>query len=306
MFWREPRVGIDLLLEPTECAYSSYDEYSDDVRKKMQIANSIVETQLRAVFDRAKRRYDQRVKSVQFQVGDFAYYYSPRLQPGRGRKFRNLTSGPYKIVRKVNDVNYTIQKSPSTRMFIVHVDRLLKYRGETIPACWKNQVSSLASKAGFIDNQIIESRSESDEQPTFELNHCLFSLSKPLSVAELENNCITPGDLETEPVDTCRVQVEVGIVPAYDESGQFVRINNCWTPDSGLQNPSVTNVVRISKKADSSLPTRMLRYRRNRVARLIDPIKTSSVHRRLEIMRKKFNRMFRYRHNQSREGTGQN
>ena len=66
MFWREPRVGIDLLLERTECAYSSHYEYSDKVRKKMQITNSIVEKQLRAVFDRAKRRYDQRVKSVQF------------------------------------------------------------------------------------------------------------------------------------------------------------------------------------------------------------------------------------------------
>ena len=200
MFWREPRVGIDLLLEPTECAYSSYDEYSDDVRKKMQIAHSIVEKQLRAVFDRAKRRYDQRVKSVQFRVGDFAYYYSPRVQPGRGRKFRNLTSGPYKIVRKVNNVNYAIQKSPTTRMFIVHVDRLLKYCGETIPACWKNQASSLVSNVGLIEKQTINSRSESDEQPTFELNHCLDSLSKPSSVAELKNNCITPGDPESEPV----------------------------------------------------------------------------------------------------------
>ena len=191
-------------------------------------------------------------------------------------------------------------------MFIVHVDRLLKYRNETILACWKNQVSPLASKAGFIDSQIIESRSESDEQPTFELDHCLVSLSKPPSVAELANLRITPGYLETEPVDTCRVQVEVGIMPAYDESGQFVRINNCWTADSGLQNPNVTNVVRIPKKADASLPTWMLSYRRNRVARLIDQLKTSYVHRRFEIKQKKFNRMLRYRHNQSREGTGQN
>ena len=139
MFWREPRVGIDLLLETQEPAYSDYDEYSDDVRRKMQIANGIVEQQLRTVFERAKRRYDQRVKAVQFKVGEFVYYYSPRLHGGRGRKFRNLTSGPFKIMRKVNHVNYVIQKTPHARPFTVHVDRLLKYWKEEVPPCWKNE-----------------------------------------------------------------------------------------------------------------------------------------------------------------------
>ena len=96
--------------------------------------------------------------------------------------------------------------------------------------------------------------------------------------------------------------------PADDESRQFVRINNCLTEDSGLRNPYVTNVLRISKKADAFVPTRMLNYRRNRVRRSIDQLKTidsaSSVHRRFEIRGKKFNRMLRYRRNPSREITG--
>ena len=115
LYLREPRVGIDLLLQKNEPAYKNLDDYSDEVRRKMQIAYKIVENQLKVVFDRAKRRYDARVRSVKFDVGELCYFYSPRLFGGRGRKFRNQTSGPWKIIRKVNDVNYGIQKTPKSK-----------------------------------------------------------------------------------------------------------------------------------------------------------------------------------------------
>ena len=102
-----------------------------------------MENQLKVVFDRAKRRYDARVRSVKFDVGDLCYFYSPRLFAGRGRKFRNQTSGPCKVIRKVNDVNYSIQKSPKSKVMIVHVDRMVKYFGEVLK-CWlENEVKKV-------------------------------------------------------------------------------------------------------------------------------------------------------------------
>ena len=101
----------------------------------MQQAYRIVSEQLRVTFEQAKRRYDQRVKSVRFKLHEFVWFYCPRIRPGRGRKFRQLTSGPFRIVRILNDVNYAIQKIPNGRIQICHVDRLLKYEGET-PAIW--------------------------------------------------------------------------------------------------------------------------------------------------------------------------
>jgi hypothetical protein len=138
MFLREPRVGLDLLLDKQEPAYRDFEEYSDEVRKRMQIAYKIVEEQLRVTFDRAKRRYDARVKAVRFKAGDYCYYYCPRILPGRGRKFRMQTSGPWKVIRVVNDVNYVIQKTPTGRILIVHVDRMVKFEGD-LPPCWKNK-----------------------------------------------------------------------------------------------------------------------------------------------------------------------
>ena len=68
LYLREPRVGIDLMLHKKEPAYQHFDQYSDEVRRKMQVAYRIVENELKVVFDCAKRRYDARVKSVKFSV----------------------------------------------------------------------------------------------------------------------------------------------------------------------------------------------------------------------------------------------
>ena len=135
VFLREPRVGIDLFLDKSEPAYQDSDEYAETVRKRMQKAYRIVSDHLKTTFDRAKRRYDQRVREVRFKLNSYVWFYCPKLHAGRGRKFRKLTDGPYRIIRILNDVNYVIQKHPGSRPQICHVDRLLKYEGET-PKVW--------------------------------------------------------------------------------------------------------------------------------------------------------------------------
>jgi len=50
--------------------------------------------------------------------------------------------GPYKIVKKITDVTYRIQKSPEARSLVVHVDHLKPYYGET-PVLWQEIDSSL-------------------------------------------------------------------------------------------------------------------------------------------------------------------
>ena len=135
VFLREPRVGIDLFLDRSEPAYQDTDEYSEVVRERMQKAYQIVSHQLKVTFDRAKRRYDQRVRAVHFPLHSYVWFYCPRLTAGRGRKFKKLTDGPYRIVRIINDVNYVIQKVPGGRLQVCHVDRLIRYEGEP-PQVW--------------------------------------------------------------------------------------------------------------------------------------------------------------------------
>ena len=68
---QEPRVGIDLFLDRSEPAYQDSDEYAETVRERMQKAYRIVSEQLKATFDRAKRRYDQRIREVRFKLNSY-------------------------------------------------------------------------------------------------------------------------------------------------------------------------------------------------------------------------------------------
>jgi hypothetical protein len=37
--------------------------------------------------------------------------------------------GPYQIITRINDVVYRIQKTPRSRMMVVHLDRLAPFQG---------------------------------------------------------------------------------------------------------------------------------------------------------------------------------
>ena len=138
MFLREPMTGIDLLLEnPTNRFPANLDDYTDEMATRMQKAYQLVADHLDVAFSRSKRRYDTRVKEVQFQVGDLVWYYCPRRKLRRNRKWQLMTTGPHLILRKLNFVNYVIRFTPNgKRQIIVHVDRIRKYE-EEIPPEWE-------------------------------------------------------------------------------------------------------------------------------------------------------------------------
>ena len=153
VFLREPRVGIDLFLDRSEPGYQSTKEYSENVRERMQKAYQLVSDQLKVTFDCAKRRYDQRVHAVHFPLNSYVWYFCPRLTAGRGRKFKKLTDGPFRVVRVLNDVNYVIQKVPGGRLQICHVDRLLRYEGEP-PAVWvrHDEIEKQSKESGLVSH----------------------------------------------------------------------------------------------------------------------------------------------------------
>ena len=81
-----------------------------------------------------KRRYDSRVKSLQFQPGDFVWYYCPRRKQGRYQKWRRLCT-IYRVEERLNDVLYRLKVSPRSRALVAHIDRLRAFEGES-PAVW--------------------------------------------------------------------------------------------------------------------------------------------------------------------------
>jgi len=52
------------------------------------------------------------------------------------KKWLMTNRGPYRIIRRSNDVNFVVQRLPTTGMEIVHIDRLTRFHG-TVPKLWK-------------------------------------------------------------------------------------------------------------------------------------------------------------------------
>ena len=76
-----------------------------------------------------KQHYDRVVRPITFEPGDLIRYYYPRKLKGRRLKWSRYYVGPYRIVKRVNDVNYVIRLNDPARATNVHVNilRIVEY-----------------------------------------------------------------------------------------------------------------------------------------------------------------------------------
>ena len=137
MFLRDPITAIDFQLEqPSPATPTDLDEFTELLLKRMREAHEIVGDQLQAAFARNKRRYDARVRHIQIKEGDYVWFFLPRIKPGLMKKWQHRTDGPFKIIKKLNEVNFVLQKFPTAKPFIAHIDRMRLFKGQ-LPAVWQ-------------------------------------------------------------------------------------------------------------------------------------------------------------------------
>jgi hypothetical protein len=85
--------------------------------------------------DNQAERFRAELRARRRRKGDLVCYHYPRTYPGRTAKWTRFYTGPFKILKAVNDVNYVITKSLKSKPFIVHADKLKLYQSD-IPAIW--------------------------------------------------------------------------------------------------------------------------------------------------------------------------
>jgi len=128
LFGRELVAAVDIAFgcpRPTSCSVS---EYAYQTRELMAEAYALVRAHTRQCAEVNKRLYDASVKPVEFKAGELVWYFCPRSPRGTSPKWNRFYSGPHKVVRRVNDVNYAIQLRTRGRSIIVHVNKLKKYK----------------------------------------------------------------------------------------------------------------------------------------------------------------------------------
>ncbi|GBN78221.1 hypothetical protein AVEN_63595-1 [Araneus ventricosus] len=79
-----------------------------------------------------KRRYDERHRPVNYNVGDLVWVFTPVRKVGLSERLLRRYFGPYRITRRLSDVTYEVQSIEVTsrrqsKKDIVHVLRLKPY-----------------------------------------------------------------------------------------------------------------------------------------------------------------------------------
>jgi hypothetical protein len=84
---------------------------------------------LKMASDWIKARYDKLANSAGYQEGDRVWLCCPTRTKGKSPKLQSSWEGPYKVVTRINDVLYRIQKNRRSRTMVVHLDHLATYKG---------------------------------------------------------------------------------------------------------------------------------------------------------------------------------
>lgn len=88
----------------------------------MRTTNRIAKENIKKEKEKSKLNYNREAKTNIFHKSNKVLLYDKTVHYDRSKKLESLWIGPYEIVEKHSDVNYTIKKG--RKMLKVHTNRL--------------------------------------------------------------------------------------------------------------------------------------------------------------------------------------
>jgi len=165
---REVRMPLDLVMglpPDSDRQVSSMDGFVQQTQEQMTSTYDIVRQHLGVTAQRRKDTYDVRVRPQEFNVGDWVWYWYPRRYSSRSPKWQKNYTGPYLIVRKIEPVNFVLQRSSRAKPFVVHANKLKKCFGPT-PASWLNAEQDQTREEVLADHSVMRNPSDVPELGT--------------------------------------------------------------------------------------------------------------------------------------------
>ncbi|UYV75437.1 hypothetical protein LAZ67_13000274, partial [Cordylochernes scorpioides] len=129
MFGREPTSLLDDRNISVDIDKDDYDEYIkhhlDKInRTRKLVINNTIKTQ-----ERMKKNYDKKHMERSYEPGELVAVWTPIRKIGKCEKLLRKYFGPYRILKKLSNVNYLIEPkdNPDQDPLIVHVSRIKPY-----------------------------------------------------------------------------------------------------------------------------------------------------------------------------------
>ncbi|UYV63183.1 K02A2.6-like [Cordylochernes scorpioides] len=130
MFGRELRLPCDLEFGSPGEPPAEVTDYVNNLRSILLETHELVRAKIRTASHRMKTRYDQRANHDGFRQNDLVWLFDPKIKKGLSPKLMPVWEGPYKIIKRINDLVYRIQRSSKSKAKVVHLGRLACYQGD--------------------------------------------------------------------------------------------------------------------------------------------------------------------------------
>ncbi len=106
VFGRGANMELDQLFRLPGQQFDASDAPGSDLRRTILEAHEYARQHSARSVIRSRRNYLGDHRS--FEIGDLVWLFTPRLQPGRGKKFSNFYSGPWQVIKRLNKVCYKL------------------------------------------------------------------------------------------------------------------------------------------------------------------------------------------------------
>jgi hypothetical protein len=114
VFGRELRLPCDLFFGAPSNKEQSTIDYVVDFADRLRGIHHYALQHLKVASDRMKARYDRLSSSTGFQEGEIIWLYRPTWTRGKLPKLQLSWEDPHKVIIRMNDLVYRIQRHPRT------------------------------------------------------------------------------------------------------------------------------------------------------------------------------------------------
>lgn len=174
VFGRKPRIPIDNLLDRSEFI----NPMAPRPVIKSSVAMDLMKKQILDSQLANKRRLDAHLDPCTYKEGDWVMFERPTRAKGQATKLTFTYTGPYKIIRKINDLSFELANVRNqSKPYIVHPCHLKLYRPRDdvvaddrvdptfIP---REQISLQPNESGDIETESADESEEEEPSPEFE------------------------------------------------------------------------------------------------------------------------------------------
>ena len=109
------------------------DEYITELQDRMCRVHALARGNLKKSADYNKHHYDIRAQKRVMEKGQAVWLYDNTRKVGVCQKLTSKWKGPCLVLKRIDDINYLVQKCPRKPAKVYHIDRLLPYKGKTLP-----------------------------------------------------------------------------------------------------------------------------------------------------------------------------